>query len=466
MNTEQIWTEFLNIISMEAGTRIVETWFKAISLVQWDSTSKTAFLKAPNAFVKDWVNTKYINLIKLHLGRLLHEIDINVIISEERVSIPAVIIPVIENTKDTEDSNINLPKKHSPKNNYNKGIINTQYTFDGFIVGPSNSLAFAASQAICDKPGILYNPLFIYGESGLGKTHLLHAIANNIRDINPKAKVLYQTAEKFVQDFINAIRFNKMSFFENRYKDTDILLIDDIQFISNKEQTQEAFFHIFNTLYESKKQIVFSSDALPRDISGLADRLKTRLDGGLIADIQAPTFETKVAIVKKKASMHNELFSDEVANYIASHFAPNVRQLEGYIIRVLAYSSLIQETVTIELVKKVLDIVPKDLSKKAELSLQKIALKVASYYNLSLVDLRSTKRAKDLTLARHIAMYFMKKHTKIPLVEIANFLHRKDHSTVIHALEKIDYNKSKDLIFNQELSKIESKFLGISDFHA
>lgn len=458
---EDIWPEFLKIINIEAGTRIVETWFKTISLIQWDNSTKIVYLKAPNSFVKEWVRSKYMNLIKTHLSRLFNENNINVIITEE-------LIPEISKEFRPKFGSLMLSHKKDITNIEAKSIktnssqeINTQYTFDNFIVGPSNSLAYSAAKAIVEKKGTLYNPLFIYGDSGLGKTHLLNAIANYARINIPKLKILYQTADKFVQDFINAIRFNKVVSFESKYKETDILLIDDIQFLSNKEQTQEAFFNIFNSLYESKKQLVFSSDSLPKDITGLADRLKTRLDGGLIADIQIPMFETKVAIIKQKAILHKENLTDEVSNYIASCVTSDIRQLEGFVIRICAYASLTKSPITIELARKALENRTQYQSQKPELTLQKIALKVASYYNLSLVDLRSSKRARELTLARHLAMYLMKKHTETSLLEIANFLHRKDHTTVIYALEKITSHRKIDKLFNTEVLKIESNFSSI-----
>jgi chromosomal replication initiator protein len=267
--------------------------------------------------------------------------------------------------------------------------------------------------------------------------------------------ILYQTADRFVNEFITAIRFDKIALFEARYKDVDLLLIDDIQFISKKEQTQEAFFHIFNTLYDAHKQIVFTSDSFPRDIQGLADRLRSRLEGGMVTDIQTPTLETKIAILKKKAEMNNHQLSDEVACYIASCALHNVRELEGALIRVIAFASLVKQPVSLELAQKVLKRV--QLVKKEMRSLKDVAATVADYYDVKLADLRSIKRNQDLVLARHVAMYLMKKSTTASLTEIALFWHRKDHSTVIHALSKMEKKMLEEIELRLALVDLEKK---------
>lgn len=468
MNLDNIWQEFLKIVNEEAGSRVVETWFKAVTFWQWDTSLKTVYLKAPNNFVKDWVTSKYQNLFNLHLSRLLNENNIKVLFVDDIKSEIQVkpAISLENNFSNNTNQELNIVPKLEKRNSLTvqkncKVHINQSYKFDTFVVGPNNSLAYAAAQAVAERPGVLYNPLFIYGGSGLGKTHLLHAVGNQIKTHHSqKFKILYQSADRFVNEFINAIRFDKISFFESKYRDVDCLLIDDIQFISNKEQTQEAFFHIFNALYESRKQIVFTSDTLPKDISGLADRLRSRLDGGLIADIQIPTLETKVAILKRKSDMHGEFLSDEVAHYIAEQVSSNVRELEGLFIRVLAFSSLTHQDISLELAQKVLARnLRDDASKSHSLDLNKIATKVAKFYDYNLSDLRSSKRIKNLTLSRHVAMYYMKKLTDKPLSDIASFFNRKDHSTVIHALEKIEQLKSNDQNFCQELKRIENSIL-------
>jgi len=460
---DNIWKEFLKIANEEIGSRVVDTWFKSINFYSWDPTVKVVILSVPNSFIKSWIEKQYINIIKLQLCRLLNENDLE--------------IKFIDNTSKSIDNtndillkpalSFNNPSvKNSLKDNKRRNVsritsnnIKNEFIFSNFIVGPNNSLAHAASLAVAENPGILYNPLFIYGHSGLGKTHLLHAIANEIKKRNSSCKLLYQSSEKFINDFINAIRFNQINIFEKKYKNLDLLLIDDIQFISKKEQTQEAFFHIFNTMYESKKQVVFSSDCLPNDIVGLADRLKSRLSAGLIVDIQIPSIETKVAIIKKKSELTNEIIPDNVALFIAENSSSNIRELEGMLIRIIAYSNLSQEPISIELAKRLFF---KDSENKKHfcdsinLNADYIAQKVALYFKFSLSDLKSQKRDKNLAFARHIAMYLIKKITKKSLKEISEFFKRRDHTTVIYAISKIEEKIKNNDKFKFEVLSIEN----------
>lgn len=452
MNLNLIWQDFLKIINEEEGSRIVETWFKAVNILSWDNSKKIVILKAPNSFVKEWISMHYLNLIKINLSRLFNEKEINIIFSDQSIEQDKLEIKSLNVKSESKKSLVAFKKS----NNLN---INIDYLFETFVVGPNNSLAYSACQAVASKPGKLYNPLFIYGSSGLGKTHLLHAIAHYIKAENSKLSVLYQSADRFVNEFINAIRFNKVNFFENKYKSIDVLLIDDIQFISNKEQTQEAFFYIFNALYESKKQIVFSSDSLPHDISGIAERLKSRINGGLVVDIQKPSLEMKIAILKKKAQMHKVTLKDEVAHYVASLSSSNVRELEGLFIRLLAFSSLMHEEISMELAIKIL---PKNLKsglKEKNIDLNSIVKIVVKNYGFTLSELKSNKRVKSLSLARHISMYLIKKYCAKSLSDIGAFFNRKDHSTVIHAIEKIENLIKSDSLFSQEIQKIENKIL-------
>ena len=296
---QSIWDEFLIIVRQEAGSQVVETWLKAVVFEQWDALNKTAHIKAPNSFVKDWIKNNYLSLFNLHLCRLLNvqEIKIAFFIGQHKAEVVESLIGPSEDRSSENRADLIIPGK-LPVAHTNQKLqiakkdhqaINPSYCFDNFIVGPSNSLAHAAALAVAEKPGILYNPLFIYGSSGLGKTHLLHAIGNKIKLFNQAKVVVYQTADRFVNEFISAIRFNRMFAFREKYKAVDVLLIDDIQFIANKDQTQEAFFHIFNSLYDSQKQIIFSSDNYPKDLKGITERLRSRMEWGLVADIYVPT---------------------------------------------------------------------------------------------------------------------------------------------------------------------------------
>lgn len=450
-----IWDEFLKIAREEAGSRVVETWFKAVTLQRWDSLGKTVYLQTPNQFVRDWIKSHYTALIEVHLKRLLHVEQIKIIFvnAQEEVT----VVP---------DEHALLQKTESKTTEIAiKTIASTQrkqrtYSFDTFVVGPNNSLAYAAAKAVAQSPGIVYNPLFIYGPSGLGKTHLLHAIGTEIKSLNNKLSILYQTADRFVNEFINAIRFDKIHHFQAKYKSVDVLLIDDIQFISNKEQTQEAFFHIFNALYDAEKQIIFSSDAFPQDISGLADRLRYRLAWGLVVDMQVPSLETKVAILKKKAEMNNEFLADDVAHFIASHVVTNIRELEGSLIRVIAFASLTKQPVTLELARKVL--VRTHEMKTTPVGFESIIKCVSKYYPYGLEDLRSKNRNKELSFVRQLTMFLMKKVTDKSLRDIGIFMGGRDHSTVMHALDKVQTQAQNDNTFLLHLKKMEEDILGSS----
>ncbi len=477
-----IWEEFLNIAKDEAGSRVVETWLKALSIVNWNAQQRTIFLRAPNNFVKDWVNTYYLELLRLNLGRLLNVQDLIVVLTN--LEQPEVILSefsaqsannfltninsnnnaavVSSHSKNKQNKNNNItPAKivrkrtdHSQLAQAQRGTpVNSVYRFDNFIIGPNNTLAHAAAQAVARQPGELYNPLFIYGNSGLGKTHLLHAIGNEIKIHNPQISVLYQTTDRFVSEFISAIRFNKVFAFKEKYRAIDVLLIDDIQFISNKDQTQEAFFHIFNALYEARKQIILTSDTYPSDITGLADRLRSRLEWGLITDIHVPALETKIAILKKKAEQHHETLSDEIACFIASKEVVNIRELEGVLVRVLAFANLTHQQLSLELAQKVLG----SLAQKAvamPTTLERIVTLVSKYFAHDLTVLRSDHRGKDVVFARQVAMYMMKQLTDKSLREIGLYLNRKDHTTVSHAIDKISGRLKIDAQLQQQIDQL------------
>ena len=452
-----IWLEFLKIAKEEAGSRVVETWFKAVSLQRWDAERKIVFLQAPNSFVQDWIKGNYLPLIELHLKRLLNVDQVNVqFINVQNIGDTLVqVAPTAHELIHVTPAQKIVPAESLLHKKRMSG--HRVYAFETFVVGPNNSLAYAAAQAVAEKPGSIYNPLFIYGDSGLGKTHLLHAIGTEIKLRHPKAVTLYQTADRFVNEFINAIRFDKVHQFQAKYKTVDVLLIDDIQFISNKEQTQEAFFHIFNTLYDAEKQIVFSSDAFPHDINGIAERLKYRLSWGLVVDMHVPTLETKVAILKKKAEMNSELLSDEVAHFIASRVISNVRELEGSLIRVMAFASLTKQPITLELAQKVL-IRSQEIS-NTPVGFERIVKCVGKYYPYDLSALRSKNRSKELSFARQVAMFLMKKITDKSLRDIGIFLGGRDHSTVMHALDKVQSHAQENTEFQSQLRRIEDDIL-------
>jgi chromosomal replication initiator protein len=457
-----IWQEFLKIAREEAGSRVVETWFKAVSLTQWDAHQKIVHLQAPNEFVKSWLQNNYLPLFQMHLGRLLQVNDPKIILTSERDERMAGrderAVRVVHAEDKPRDLPIAIqPAKHAFASMVPKQTdhINRNFVFDTFVVGPSNSLAYAAAHAVSEKPGLLYNPLFVYGKSGLGKTHLLHAIGNAIRMKSKNASILYQPADRFVTEFINAIRFDKIHKFKAKYQSIDVLLIDDIQFISNKEQTQEAFFHIFNSLYEAGKQIVFSSDTYPTDIDGIADRLRSRLSCGLVTDIHVPSLETKIAILKKKACASGEELPDDVAHFIGSCVISNIRELEGGLIRVLAFATLTKQSVNLELAKRVL-LRSMPAQKQRVIDFDHIIASIYKHYPYDPKELRAKGRNKELAFVRQIAMFLMKKHTDKSLRDIGTFLGGRDHSTVMHAIAKVEGLMVENSEFQKKIAEIEA----------
>ncbi|GAM08498.1 chromosomal replication initiator protein DnaA [Geobacter sp. OR-1] len=314
--------------------------------------------------------------------------------------------------------------------------MNPKYTFEKFVCGSSNQFAYAASQAVANNPATNYNPLFIYGGVGLGKTHLLIAIGNQILATNKSARICYYTSEKFMNEMINSLRHKKMDDFRNKFRKADVLLIDDIQFMANKPATQEEFFHTFNSLYESHKQIVLTSDKFPKEIPELEERLRSRFEWGLIADIQPPDTETKSAILKKKAEFDGILLPDDVALFLSSSSASNVRELEGMLVRLGAYSSLTNSKITLTMAKEVLKDIIVDKSK--DISIEYIQKAVADHFQLKISDLKSDKRIKTLVVPRQIAIFICRELTKASYPEIGDKFGGKDHSTVIHSVKKIE----------------------------
>lgn len=440
---EQIWQDFLKIIREEVGSRVVETWIKAVTFSHYDAIAQELYLVAPNMFVKNWVEVHYKDLFSKHLKRLLGVEKLSIQFSiqngaatvtahhvESSKILPAIQEPVRKKKNELVKKVVNSAQLCPTK-------LNPAYTFETFVVGNNNQFAYASAQAVANKVGCLYNPLLFYGGSGLGKTHLLHAIGNRVLQTSSSMVVLYQTADRFISEFIHAIRFDSVAKFQAKYKEIDVLLVDDIQFMVNKEQTQEVFFHIFNNLYESNKQIVLSCDTLPRYLGGLADRLKSRLEWGLIADVQIPQLETKIAILKRKAFLQGEALDDNVAQFIAQQNIYSVRELEGALIRVLAYASLTGQVMTVDLVRKVLGTSYEQKSVVSQVDFSTIVGLIKKHFSYDLHMLRSKDRSKGVNHARQLAMYLMKQYTNKSLREIGEFLERKDHTTITHAVQKI-----------------------------
>lgn len=427
---KEIWNKVLALVSEKISERSFDIWLKPLQLKQMGQN--TVEIEVPNKFFKDWVMDNYSLLIKDALQQVTKRaFSLNILIKENQ-----------ETKKDYDQVQDVLPPKPILPSLRDDGL-NSNYTFESFVVGSCNQFAHAASLAVANVPAKDYNPLFIYGGVGLGKTHLLNAIGNRIVQNDPLLKVCYISSEKFTNELINCLKNEKMTDFRNKYRNKDVLLLDDIQFLGGKERTQEEFFYTFNSLYDSHKQIVITSDKLPKDIPGLEERLRSRISWGLIADIQPPDIETKVAILSKKAEYFNISLPNEVGLFLASNLGSNIRELEGALTRLRAFSSLTGQEINISMANEIL----KDLFQERQkiISIENIQKSVANFYNLKISDLKSNKKLKVYTLPRQIAMYLCRNLTKASFPEIGNKFGGKDHSTVIHACHQIEKKIQQDL---------------------
>lgn len=435
-HTYDLWQQVLSIIQVKLSKPSFDTWFKATKASFIDDS--VLEVTAPTTFAAEWLEGRYTKLIRDTLYEFLgRQVDVQFSIEEHKGTEPNIPLPV----KPAQAPVLN-EDTHSH-------MLNPKYTFDTFVIGTNNRFAHAASLAVAEAPAKAYNPLFLYGGVGLGKTHLMHAIGHYIMEHNPNTKVLYISSEKFTNEFINAIRDSQGELFRTKYRNIDVLLIDDIQFLAGKEQTQEEFFHTFNALHEERKQIVISSDRPPKEIPTLEDRLRSRFEWGLITDIQPPDLETRIAILRKKAKAENLDIPNEAMNYIANQIDTNIRELEGALIRVVAYSSLINADITSHLAAEALkDIIPS--SRPRMITMQDIQSKVGEFYGLRMEDFKARKRTKAIAFPRQIAMYLSRELTDFSLPKIGEAFGGRDHTTVIHAHEKI----SGQLQVDQDLYKI------------
>lgn len=433
MSTNRLWQETLSHLENKLSAQNFSTWIKPISFSGLNKD--IVYLEVPNRFVLDWLRENYINLIQetiSQIGAVSYNIQFSISNSKTEKNKEESIEEVKEKQKNKYDLNIEV-KQEKNKNNLN---LNEKYTFEEFVSGSSNQFAYAAAMAVANNPATTYNPLFIYGGVGLGKTHIVNAIGNAVIKNNPEMKVCYYSSEKFMNELINSLRYAKMDEFRKKFRSMDVLLIDDVQFIAGKERTQEEFFHTFNALYESHKQIVVTSDKFPKDIPGLEERLRSRFEWGLIADIQPPDVETKQAILKMKADQNGIILPQEVALFLATSVSSNVRELEGYLIRVGAYASLTSTPISLNMAKEVLkDIL---IEKNREITIEEIQKGVAAHFNVKVSDLKSPKRLKVLVIPRQIAMYISRQLTSSSYPEIGEKFGGKDHSTIIHAIKKIE----------------------------
>ena len=435
MDIVSLWDKTLQLIKGELSPPSFNAFFKQIKPLKLHLN--TLILLVPNDFTKGILEDRYLNLIESSVNQLsLKKYNVKFILIEEEIK-------GLGNQDNEEDEKT---KKNYP-------ILNPKYTFDTFVIGKSNRFAHAACVAVAEAPARAYNPLFLYGGVGLGKTHLMHAIGHHIMDQKKDPKVVYVSSEKFTNELINSIKDDRNEEFRNKYRNVDVLLIDDIQFIAGKERTQEEFFHTFNSLHEANKQIIISSDRPPKEIPTLEDRLRSRFEMGLITDIQAPDFETRMAILRKKAQMENLDVPNEVTVYIAKNIKSNIRELEGALTRVVAYSSLTNRTISFELASEAL----KDIiitSKHEEITVNRIKEKVSSVFGVKMEDFNSKKRTRSISYPRQIAMYLSRELTDLSLPKIGEEFGGRDHTTVIHAHDKITKDIETNEDFKDKINKI------------
>ena len=436
----EIWEQTLQIVEKHMTKPSFETWLQPTKPVELNEDG--LIVEVPNEFARDWVESRYAPLLSSTLRDILqNDLSIKFVTPKGQVS-EEQRLPVQENPIALEDS-------------FSQNL-NPKYTFESFVVGDGNRFAHAASLAVAEAPSKAYNPLFIYGGVGLGKTHLMQAIGHFVLQHSSQYKVVYVSSEKFTNELINAIRNNKTPSFRDKYRNIDLLLIDDIQFLAGKESTQEEFFHTFNSLYEASKQIVISSDRPPKEIPTLEDRLRSRFEWGLITDIQAPDLETRIAILKKKAALEGWKLPDEVIEYIADQINSNIRELEGALIRVIAYSSLTNQSVTLNLTNEVLkDIISSHQAKR--MSIDYIQDTVAEYFQIDVSDLKAKKRTKNITVPRHVAMYLCRELTEASLPKIGESFGGRDHTTVLHACDRVREMMKNDAQFSRVVKDLVVK---------
>lgn len=442
---KSLWEKTLIIIKSEMSEVSFNTWIKSCQPIS--ISSNTIKISVPNSFTQDILEKRYKDLVINSIEAACSKV----------YSIEFIMASDIQETEEKEEKIIKASEKSSiVVNDEMSSTLNPKYTFDSFVIGNSNRFAHAASLAVAEAPAKAYNPLFIYGGVGLGKTHLMHAIGHYVLQNNSNAKVVYVSSEKFTNELINAIKDDKNEEFRNKYRSVDVLLIDDIQFIAGKERTQEEFFHTFNELHGANKQIILSSDRPPKEIPTLEARLRSRFEWGLIADIQAPDFETRMAILKKKADVEKLNVANEVMVYIATKIKSNIRELEGALIRIVAYSSLTNRPITVELATEALkDIISNKQNKN--ITMDVIQDVVAGYFNLRVEELKSQRRTRNVAYPRQIAMYLSRKLTDMSLPKIGEEFGGRDHTTVIHAYEKISDALTKDESLQHTVNDITKK---------
>jgi len=454
---DHIWKKTLENIKKQITNPSFNTWFSETKAIMTTAENQLV-LQVPNNFIQEWIESQYTDLIEEILTDL----------TGSQWTLILLIPKEVKKFKENKDNN-NLENKEdkevevvdetieedSVESELKQNGFNPKYTFDTFVVGNSNRFAHAASLAVAEAPAKAYNPLFIYGDVGLGKTHLMQAIAHFILKNNPDYKVVYVSSETFTNELINSIKDDSTVDFRDKYRNIDILLVDDIQFLAGKERTQEEFFHTFNTLHESNRQLIISSDRPPKEIPTLEERLRSRFEWGLITDIQKPDLETRIAILRKKADIENLTIPNEVVIYIANKIQSNIRELEGALVKVIAYSSLVDREIDVDLAREALkDLVNKKKNESIEVNIERIKKIIVDDYNLRMEDMQSKKRTQNIAFPRQIAMYLSRELTDFSLPHIGNEFGGRDHTTVIHAHNKIKEKIENENDFSNKIERL------------
>ncbi|MBN1471369.1 MAG: chromosomal replication initiator protein DnaA [Syntrophaceae bacterium] len=446
---DAFWDKAIKIIQEKISKQNFDTWIKPIKIIAMED--QCVQLAVPNKFFKDWLVDNYNSTIRQSLKDASGlDVNIDFVLSKTKAKDQEPADKPAVNVKSASHTIANRSKNFS--------FLNDNYNFDRFVVGSCNQFAHAASMAVAKQPAKNYNPLFIYGCSGLGKTHLLNAIGLLAYATHPSLNIMYVSAEEFMNEMINSIRFDRMPKFREKYRNISCLLIDDIHFLAGKDRTQEEFFHTFNTLHDSGKQIVVTSDKFPKDIPNLESRLRSRFEWGLIADIQPPEIETKIAIIEKKIQENNIELPNNVIHYIASNVESNIRELEGFLVRIGAYSSLTGREIDLDLVKEVLSNLVKN-NKKGEISVEEIIKIIAGKLNIKISDIKAHNKNKNIVFARQIAMYLARKLTNYSFPDIGQKIGGRDHSTVIYAHNKILNGMKSDLKLKNLVQELEDTLI-------
>jgi chromosomal replication initiator protein len=446
--TTRTWEKILSQMKGEVSDQVYETWLRPLRFVTREGA--VVFLATPHKFFKQWIEENHLPRIEeIARKELGEDVTVEIVVGGEEDSLPPPVTPA---------RYLQLPQETVTRVRSVYGPLNSRYSFERFVIGTGNQFAHAASVAVANDPGNSYNPLFLYGGVGLGKTHLLHAIGNEAQAKQPQLRVCYIPAEKFTNDLITSIRTNRMTEFKERYRNVDILLMDDVQFIAGKTRTQEEFFHTFNDLYSSRKQIVVSSDKFPKEIPDLEERIQSRFEWGLVADIQPPDIETRVAILNRKAEAENIALPEDVALLLATVVKSNIRELEGYLIRIGAHASLTRKEINLDLARTILS--PLISNTAREVSPDAILKSVAEHYGVKVSDLRSDRKHKAIAGPRQMAMYLIRELTNCSFPDIGQRFGGRDHTTVMYAVKKIEKNMTDDVSLRGTVDALRKKIEG------